>query len=98
LDIQFRRKKEEELYTHEKGAHKYPPGVVDAFFEAMTIIKAATDEREFYTVRSLRAKKLEGNRKGQWSVRLSKQLRLILVISPAEQGYCAEIIEIVDYH
>ena len=54
MNIRFRRNKEQDLYTHEKGSRKYPKGVVDAFFEAMTIIKASKDEQEFYTVRSLR--------------------------------------------
>jgi toxin HigB-1 len=98
LKIQFHRKKEEELYLHEKGAHKYPPGIVDTFFAVMTIIKAAKDEQDFYTVRSLKAEKLKGERKGQWSVRLNKQWRCIVVISGDEQDCCAEIIEIVDYH
>ncbi len=98
MNLRFRRNKEQNLYTQEKGKHKYPPGVVDAFFEVMTIISAAKDEKDFYTVKRLQAKKLQGDRKGQWSVRLNKQWRLTLNITIEEGVSYAEILEIVDYH
>lgn len=98
MNIHFRDKKLEALYTDKQDAHRYPPGVVDAFFDAITIILAAKDEQEFYPVRSLRAKKLKGDRRDQWSVRLNQQYRLIVLIKADEQGDYAEIVEIVDYH
>lgn len=98
LNTCFSDKQLEALYTHEQDAHKYQPGIVDAFFEVLTIIRAAKDEQDFYTVRSLRAEKLKGKRKGQWSVRLNRQWRLILVIKTDEQGDYAEMLELVDYH
>jgi len=42
----FNKKKLEDLYYKEKGAHKYPPAVVDAFFEVMTVIESALDIRD----------------------------------------------------
>jgi len=40
----FASKKLELLYTAGTGAAKYPPEVVDAFFDKMAVIRAARDE------------------------------------------------------
>jgi proteic killer suppression protein len=50
------------LYYEEKGAHKYPAEVVDAFFEKMSIIEAAIDLRDLYALKSLHFEKLKGTR------------------------------------
>ena len=97
MRFRFASKKLEMLYTEEKDAHKYP-GVVDAFFEVMAVIDAAEDERDLYALKSLRYEKLSGERKGQRSLRLNKQYRLIGVLEEDEQGKCLVIHEIEDYH
>lgn len=86
------------LYTEEKDAHRYPPGVVDGFFKAMQVIASATSERDIRALKSLHFEKLSGNRAGQFSLRLNKQYRLIVQIKEDEQGRIVFIIEIVDYH
>ena len=45
MRFKFKKKKIEELYTKEKNAHKYP-NVIDDFFDAMSAIAAAKDERD----------------------------------------------------
>jgi proteic killer suppression protein len=99
LRFHFKKKKIEALYTEEKNAHRYP-GVVDDFFEVMTIIDAAVDEREFYAQKGLRYEKLLGKRgkQGQRSLRLNDQWRLIVVLNQDEQGQYLTIIDIDDYH
>lgn len=99
LRFQFKKKKLEALYTEEKNAHKYP-GVVDDFFEVMTIIDAAVDERDLYALKGLRFEKLSGKRgkQGQRSLRLNDQWRLIVVLDQDEQGQYLTIIDIEDYH
>ena len=99
LRFHFKKKKIEALYTEEKNAHKYP-GVVDDFFEVMTIIDAAVDERDLYALKGLRFEKLSGKRgkQGQRSLRLNDQWRLIVVLNQDEQGQYLTIIDIDDYH
>lgn len=86
------------LYTEEKNAHRYPSGVVEAFFDVMAIIESAISEMDIRAFKSLRFEKLAGNRAGQFSLRLNKQYRLIIQIEKDEQGKLLWIIEIVDYH
>jgi proteic killer suppression protein len=86
------------LHTEEKNAHRYPAGVVDAFFEVMASIASAANEMDLRALKSLHFEKLSGNRAGQISLRLNKQYRLIVANEQDEQGKILVIIEIVDYH
>ena len=94
----FADNKLERLYTEEKGAHKYPEGVVDAFFEVMNVIDNAPDERDLYALKSLRYEKLSGKRSHQRSLRLNRQFRLIVERAEDENGTFFRIISIEDYH
>jgi proteic killer suppression protein len=98
LRFWFKNKKLEALYTEEKGAHKYPPGVVDAFLDVMSVIAAALDERDLYKLKGLRYEKLKGDRKGQHSIHLNDQFRLIVEREKDNQGRYLLIIGIEDYH
>lgn len=98
MRYRFKSKKLEALYTDEKGANKYPEAVIDGFFAVMDRIVAATDERDLYALRSRNLESLQGNRKGQHSMRLNGQYRLILVIEADEHGKYLLLVEIVDYH
>jgi proteic killer suppression protein len=98
LRFRFKTRKLEALYTEEKGARRFPPGVVDAFFEAMAIIDSAVDERDLYAFKGLRFEKLGGNRKGQHSIRLNRQFRLILAFERDSEGKLLLVIDIEDYH
>jgi proteic killer suppression protein len=62
LRFEFKTKRLRLLYYEEKGAHKYPAEVVDAFFEKMSIIEAAIDLRDLYALKSLHFEKLKGTR------------------------------------
>lgn len=86
------------LYTEEKNAQRYPPGVVDAFFEVMAIIKSATNEADIRSFKGLHYEKLSGNRSGQVSLRLNKQYRLIIQVGNDENGKLLYVLKIVDYH
>ena len=94
----FKNKKLEALYTEEKGAHKYSPGVVDAFFEVMSSISGAEDERDLRNLKALRYKKLRGDRKRQRSIHLNDQFCLIVEREEDNQGKYLLIIGIEDYH
>ncbi len=98
MRFSFKNKKLKALYTEEKGAHKYSPGVVDAFWEVMSVISAAVDERDLRKLKGLRYEKLRGDRKGQHSIRLNDQFRLIVERGEDDQGKYLLIIGIEDYH
>ena len=86
------------LYTDEKGAHKYPVGVVDSFFEVMDHIKAANNEQDLRAFKSLRFERLSGQRKHQHSLRLNDQYRLVVELQDDERGKFLLIISLEDYH
>lgn len=98
MRFRFTDKKLEALYTDEQGANKYEVGVVDAFFEAMAVIEAAKDVRDIRNIKSFRFEKLKHDRKGQHSLRLNRQWRLIVEIEQDAAGTLLAIIEIADYH
>lgn len=97
MRFRFRTKKLEALYTNGTGAHKYEPGVVDSFFEVVEVIRAARDEWDFYALKSLRFERLSGDRKGERSLRLNDQWRLVVVLVEDEGGKYLLIKGIADY-
>jgi proteic killer suppression protein len=96
----FKKKKLETLYTKGEGVEKYSEAVINAFFDVMSIIDAAIDERDLYAFKGLRFEKLEGERgnRGERSLRLNEQWRLILSIEQDKDGKIIFIIDIEDYH
>jgi len=90
----FKSKKLELLYTEEKGAQKYDPAVVDAFFEVMAIIAAAVDEQDLRKFKSLHYEKLKGSLQHLHSLRLNDQFRLIVERVADEQGRLLLLIDI----
>jgi toxin HigB-1 len=98
LRFRFGSKKLRGLYERETYAERFPAEVVDAFFEVMSVVSAAVDERDFRTLKSLHFEKLEADRKGQQSFRLNKQWRLIVSIQKDEKGKYLSIIEIDNHY
>lgn len=72
--------------------------IVKAFRKRLQFIRAATDERDFYALKSLHYEKLKGDRDGQRSMRLNDQWRLILRIQANPDGRLVVIVSISDYH
>lgn len=96
MRFEFSKKKIKDLYYEGKNAHKYP-NVIDDFFDVMSTLDAAKDERDLYALKGLHFEKLKG-RKGERSIRLNQQWRLILSIEKDEEGTYLQIIDIEDYH
>jgi len=74
------------------------PALVKAFRMRIQGLRAATDVRDIYAMKSWRFEKLKGKRDHQRSLRLNDQFRLILEIVEDEEGTRLLIIGIEDYH
>jgi len=96
--IVFLDKKLEALYTHEKGAHRVDPAVLEALFEVVAAVQASEGPQDLRALKSLHYEKLKGDRKGDRSLRLHKGWRLIVREKRDGQGMYIEIVEIDDYH
>ncbi len=96
----FASKKLQALYTDELGAERYPPEVVEAFFDKMAVVVAASHENDLRAMKSLHLEKLKGERgnRGEYSLRLNKQYRLTFTIETDNRGKLLRILDIEDYH
>ncbi len=96
----FSDKKLRSLYYDQAGTSQHPPGVVDAFDEVMASIAAAANENDLRQLKSLHFERLKGERgnRGERSLRLNKQFRLIVTVESDEQGRYLRILGIEDYH
>lgn len=64
----------------------------------MVLIRAARDERDFYTLKSLHYERLKHDLAGKQSMRINKQWRLILRIEQSEGGKVVVVVSVMDYH
>lgn len=94
----FRDKRLDRLEADGDFDGGYQPAIVKAFRRRMQQIRAAIDERDFYSQKSLRFEKLKGNRAHQHSMRLNDQWRLILEFEGEGTEKIVAIIGIEDYH
>jgi proteic killer suppression protein len=72
--------------------------IVRSFRKLMQVIRAAPDERTFYSLKSLHFEKLKGKRDHQRSMRLNSQWRLIIEFKASESGKIVVVVSIEDYH
>jgi toxin HigB-1 len=98
MDVKFKNQSLDRLETDATYSAGFSDGIVKAYRKAMQHIRAASDERMFYTRRSFRFEKLLGDREGQHSLRLNDQWRLIVEMHGDAHDKTLHIIEIVDYH
>ena len=64
-----------------KGKQKIPIEVTKQYQKKVNILIAIKEINELYNFRSLNFEALKGNRKGQYSIRLNKQYRLLFRIA-----------------
>lgn len=74
------------------------PEVTKAFRKTVGFLVAAPTQADLREYRALRLKKLQGDRQGQYSVRLNRQWRLIIRFETDSDGQILIVIEVVDYH
>ena len=100
LRFRFSTRRLEALYHDGSGARRCPGQVVQSFFEVMAIIAAAPDERDLYALKSLHFERLKGRRgqRGERSIRLNREFRLIAAVEMDEQGHYILIIGIEKHY
>ena len=98
MEVIFKDDSLDKLETDSGFDGGYQPGIVKAFRKRMQQIRAALDERDFYSQKSLRFEKLKGDRKHQYSIRLNDQWRLILEFKGKNPHKIVIIVCIEDYH
>lgn len=98
MDFEFANGKLERLFTEERGAKRYPPQVVDAFFKVVLSIESVQNEKDLRAMKHLHFEKLKGRRKHQRSLVLHGGFRLIVELVEDADGTYLSIVEIVNYH
>lgn len=97
MEVRFDDDKLERLETDVSFAAGLPQAVVKAFRKRMQHIRAATDERDFYEMKSLRFEKLRSE-PGMNSMRLNDQYRLLVALEGQGSRKIVRVIGIDDYH
>ena len=86
------------LESNDDSAGRWSVEIVNGFRKALRVIRSALDERDFRAMRSLNFEKLDGDRSGQYSLRINRQWRLIVEIREGNPKNTIVVKEIVDYH
>lgn len=97
MRVRHANKKLERLESDPGYTAGFDAGLVRSYRMLMQLIRAADDERAFYALKSLHYEKLKGDRKGQRSMRLNKQFRLVLILEE-DTAKTVVIVSIEDYH
>jgi toxin HigB-1 len=98
MDVSFQDPSLDRLETDASFNAGFGDAVVKAFRKRMQQIRAASDERTFYALRSLHFEKLKGDRVGQHSMRLNDQWRLIVELRGEAPKKTVHVVAIIDYH
>jgi len=98
MELEFAKPELEQLVTDDSAAGSYGAAVVKGYRKVVNFIKAANDERDFWSMRSLNFEKLKGDRQHQHSMRINKQWRLILEIKSGDPKNTIVILEIENHY
>jgi proteic killer suppression protein len=98
MEIEFANSDLARLETDADFNAGFGEPVVRGYRKVIRFIRAAEDERDFRSMRSLHFEKLKGNRSHQHSFRLNNQWRLIVEVRKTQPKNSIFVVEIVDYH
>ncbi len=98
MDGEFEDDALDDLEPNPRATGGLPQGAVKGYRKAMQAIRAAIDERDLYALRGLRFKKMERERKGQYSLRCNDQYRLFVRFTGAGAKKKVVVIEVTDPH
>jgi len=83
MKVSFATDELQELYetplTHLKGKRKYPHDIIKQYKKKVQLLIAVRKMEDLLPFKSLHFEYLKGDKKGQCSIRLNDQYRLILV-------------------
>ena len=83
MKVGFKTKELERLYViplnELKGKLKFSKEVIKQYQAKVRILTIIDNLKDLYSIRSLNFEALAGKRKGQYSIRLNKQFRLVIV-------------------
>lgn len=98
MKIEFRDSRLALIRTDRAGETKLPFPVIKSCREKLIVLEAAPDERTLRNWKSLRYKKLEGDRKGQRAIRINDQYRLVFLLNNSHSPPVVTILNVEDYH
>lgn len=98
MDVEFDDPDLDRLETDRQFTAGHDASTVKGFRKVLQAIRAATDERDFYTMKSLHYEKLKGGRSHQQSLRLTIKWRLIVELEGTAPNKIVRIKGIEDYH
>jgi proteic killer suppression protein len=98
MDVEFEDDSLDRLETDLQFTGGFDKAIVKGFRKLMQVIRAATDERDFYAMKSLRFEKLEGKRAHERSMRVNDKYRLILELDGEAPNKKVRVKNIEDYH
>jgi proteic killer suppression protein len=91
----FSHKGLKRLYV-EDSSKGVPPDTVDKLRKMLTFLDNMEEPDELYALTAWKAHTLTGDRKGTWSLSVTRNRRLTFRIDPAEHEICDVNLE--DYH
>ena len=101
MKVAFKTKELEQLYTiplnEIRGKQKFSKEVIKQYQAKVRVLTVIENLKDLYPIRSLNFEALSGNRKSQFSIRLNKQFRLI-IIEAEDELIEIEIIEISKHY
>ena len=98
MEVKYESESLERLEKDPTYSAGYDGAIVKSFRMRIQLIRAAIDERAFYSLKSLHFEKLRGDRLGQHSMRLNSQWRLIIKFEKTDSGKLVVVVSISDYH
>ncbi|MEQ8906893.1 type II toxin-antitoxin system RelE/ParE family toxin [Ekhidna sp.] len=101
MKVAFKTKELERLYSTPlneiRGKQKFSKQVIKQYQAKVRILTVIDNLKDLHPIKSLNFEALSGDRKGQYSIRLNKQFRLI-IIEVKDELIEIEIIEISKHY
>jgi toxin HigB-1 len=98
MKVEIRDRRLALIRTDEAHKTGLPFAVIKSAREKLVVLEAAPNELTLRNWKSLHYEKLDGDRKGQRSIRLNKQFRMVFELDESCEPPTLIIVEVGDYH
>lgn len=79
MDVEFRNRRMKSRYDdHREAARAWGQQIGERYIRVVSLLMSVREFRELYDVPSIKLHQLKGNRRGEYSLRLNVQMRLIV--------------------